>query len=238
MKGAEKVSSRKKMKRDKNSELLVIEVPKVAPRRYKWVDDRVVLIDLRGIRKPFTGSANGDVRRKFNSPEHLEALCNEYFASCDGVLYNHKTGRPYLDKDGFPVVGQIKPYTVSGLALFLDISTENLKRYEKGIMDSIGFEESDKLEYSRVVRRARQRIEAYAEYRLYDRDGYNGARFVLDNAFNWISQREQAEIEHLRKTDTLKHKEYKLKKDTLVGANEDEPITITITRASKENEDD
>ena len=226
------------MKKDKHSELLVIEVPKRAPKRYKWITDRIVLIDMRGLRKPLTGSANGEVRRRFNSPEHLEALCNEYFASCDGVLYNHKTGKPYLDRDGNPVTGQIKPYTISGLALYLDVSTNTLMRYGKGWRDTIGFSDAEKLEYSQVIRRARQRIEAYAEGRIYDRDGYNGARFVLDNAFNWVSQRERAEIEHLRKTDKLKHKEYKLKKDTLLGADTDEPITITITRASKENEDD
>lgn len=226
------------MKRDKNSELLVIEVPKRAPKRYKWVEDRKVLIDLRGIRKPLTGSANGEVRRRFESPEHLESLCNEYFASCDGVLYNHKTGQPYLDKQGFPLVGQIKPYTISGLALYLDIATETLKKYEKGIMDSIGFEPHERLEYSKVVRRARQKIEAYAEYRLYDKDGYNGARFVLDNAFNWISQREQVDIEHIKRMDKLREKEYELKRDTLLGANNEEPITITITRARKDGEDE
>lgn len=232
------VSSRKKMKKYKHSELLVIEVPKRAPKRCKWIDNRVILIDMRGIRKPLTGSANGEVRRRFSSPEHLEALCNEYFASCDGVLYNHKTGMPYLDKDGHPLVGQIKPYTISGLALYLDVSTNTLKRYEKGWRDTIGFSESEKLEYSQVIRRARQRIEAYAEGRVYDRDGYNGARFVLDNAFNWVTRREQAEIDHLRETDRIKAKEYKLKKNTLLGTDADEPITITVTRASKENEDD
>lgn len=222
-------------RKNSNSELMVIEVPKRTPKRYKWVTDRIVRIDMRGIRKPLNGTNTGIKTRKFKSPEHLEALCNEYFTSCDGVLYNHKTGQPYLDRNGFPVVGQVKPYTISGLALYLDISTENLKKYEKGLRDSIGFDdEHNMLEYSTVIRRARQRIEAYAENRLYDRDGYNGARFVLDNAYNWISQRERAEIEHLHRTDELKAKEYKLKEKTLLGEDNNEPITITITRASKE----
>ena len=233
------MSSRVNPKRDKNSELLVIEVPKRTPKRYQWVSDRVVRIDMRGIRKPLTGSGDRSHTRKFRSPEHLEALCNEYFASCDGVLYNHKTGQPYLDKDGMPLVGQIKPYTISGLALYLDIDTTILKKYEKGLRDSIGFnEEYSMLEYSQVIRRARQRIEAYAENRLYDRDGYNGARFVLDNAYNWVSQREQAEIEHLNRTDKLKAKEYKLRKKSAIGTDIDEPITITVTRARREDEDD
>lgn len=222
-----------------NSELMVIEVPKRTPKRYLWVTDRVVRIDLRGIKKPLTGAADRTYKRKFRSPEHLESLCNEYFASCEGVLYNHKTGLPYMDSRGFPVTGQIKPYTISGLALYLDIDTTTLRKYEKGSMDSLGFnDEYDMLEYSTVIRRARQRIEAYAEGRIYDKDGYNGARFVLDNAFNWVSKREQAEIEHLRKMDKLKAKEHKLRKKTLLGEDNNEPVTITITRARREEEDE
>jgi hypothetical protein len=215
---------------------MVIEVPKRTPLRYKWISDRVFKIDLRGIKNPIRGNPNRDNKRKFNSPEHLKALCDEYFSSCTGVLYNHKTGLPYINKDGTPLIGQIKPYTISGLALYLDIDTNALKRYEKGIRDDIGFDVDETRQYSTILKRARQRIEEYAEGRLYDRDGSNGAKFVLDNAFNWVSQKEQAEIENLRETRRLKEQEFKLKRELIDGESSDNEIKITISRKGREDD--
>jgi hypothetical protein len=221
-----------------NEDILVIRVPKRTPRRYEWVSDRVVKLDMRAIRRPIFGGSNNYERRKFQSPDHLRALCEEYFASCDGVLYNHKTGKPYLDKRGMPVTGQIKPYTISGLALYLDIDTNVLKRYEKGYKDDLGFDVNESDQYSTVIKRARQRIEAYAECRLYDKDGYNGSRFVLDNAFNWLSRKEQAEIENMVELRKLRQQEFQLKKDLLDGEEGDNNITITVTRKKKEEDND
>ena len=202
-----------------------VKVPSPVKKRYEWVDNRTLLIDFRGVSRAYKN-------RKFQSPAQLEAQCNQYFASCYGVLRNNK-GDILYDEAGQPVMGQIKPFTVSGLARHLGIATSTLRKYGLGLKDLNGFGREDVEDYSDVVRAAKQRIEEYAEGRLYDKDGYNGARFVLDNAFNWLSQKEQAEIEHLRKTDSLKEKEYELKKDMLEGANTDEPFTITVRRAEK-----
>lgn len=223
----------------KNNEYMLVSVPKRTVRRYKWKDNRVLLLDMRGVHKPYTGSKNRDHLRKFKSPEHLEALCNEYFASCDGVMY-HKNGIPMRDKNGELLIGQIKPYTISGLARYLDIDTSKLRSYEQGLRDSIGFEEIEegeetgqRLEYSTVLRRARQRIEEFAETRLYDRDGFNGAKFVLDHAYKWIGQKEQAEIYNMYKQCNLKQAEFDLKKSTIDNNGGIEPVSIKIVRASE-----
>lgn len=220
-------------KKKEGVKLLTIEVPAYKPKRYKWESDREIMLDFRAVAPPWQGSKKREYKRRFNNPEHLQGLCNEYFESCNGVLYNQRTGKPYEDKDGYPVVGQIKPYTISGLALFLGVETEVLKYYELGKMDSIGFDRAELLEYSSVIKKARQRIEEYAEIRLYEKDSYQGSRFVLDNAFKWTTQKEQADIEYQKKLLKLREEEYKLKKETLTGAMQDEPVTITITRAKE-----
>lgn len=215
-------------------EVFLIEVPEHTHKRYKWVGDRTVLIDMRGIYRPVGGNPDRAYKRRFKSPEHLKALCDEYFASCEGVIYNPKTGKPYEDSNGYPVTGQVKPYTVSGLALFLGLETKTLLKYESGMMDSIGFSDYEQLEYSKVMRQAKQRIEEYAEAGLYNKDSFNGSRFVLGCGFKWwVTQKELAEIEHIRAATDIRRKEYKLKKKALIG-DDSEPVTITITRANKE----
>lgn len=225
----------------KKDEKIVVRVPKKTRRRFEWVSDRVLKIDLRCVRSPKKSNKQYPVRMKFRSPEHLQSLCDEYFASCDGVLYNNKTGLPFLDNDGYPIVGQIKPYTISGLALYLDVSTSVLRGYEKGRRDELGFpEDQDEyvgLQYADVIRRARQRIEAYAEQRLYDKDGFAGSRFVLDCAFKWVTHKEMEEIYNMSETRRLRRDEFNLKKDLLDSdANADNFINISVTRKSKEEE--
>lgn len=223
----------RKSKRHNYKEIFLIEVPAHPHKRYKWVNDRTVLIDMRGIYRPVGGNPDRSYKRRFKSPEHLKALCDEYFASCEGVIYNPKTGAPYIDENGFPVTGQVKPYTVSGLALYLGLETKQLLLYESGKMDSIGFTDTEQMEYSTVMRRAKQRIEEYAEAGLYNKDSYNGSRFVLGCGFRWVTQKEAAEIHSIQKSIELREKEYKLKKKTLMG-DDTEPVTITITRAQKD----
>lgn len=222
----------------------MVEVDAPTPKRYKWIDrDKGILeIDFRCVTKPgFANSRWMAARRRFQSPYQMQALVDEYFASCDGVLYNPKTGKPYLDKDGVPVTGQIKPYTITGLALHLDLTTECMKNYEQGKLDDYGYEIDEINQYSYIIKKARMRIEEYAETRLYDKDGYNGSRFVLDCAFNWRSRKEQAEIDNMIATNEIRAKELELKakaqelkEKTLLGdEGEDSEITINIKRKSK-----
>jgi hypothetical protein len=45
-----------------------------------------------------------------------------------------------------------------------------------------------KAEFKDVITQAKSRVEAYAEARLFDRDGANGARFSLQCNFKWSGE--------------------------------------------------
>ena len=207
------------------------------PQRYERISDRVYKIDMRNITEPYVNKKRWARFRKFKSPEHLQALVNEYFASCDGVIYNPKTGEPYINREGKPVIGQIKPYTIGGLALHLDITPNRLRDYANGMYDDLGFDINEMEQFSVILQRARTRIEAYAEERLYDKDGQFGAKFVLDCGFGWCTQRERSEIQNSYEMRKLRVKEYELKEKLALGeGDEDSQITINITRASKKED--
>lgn len=224
------------MAKTKNSKTkLVVELNEPIPQRYELIADRVYSIDFRNIYEPLIGKKRWGKYRKFKNPEHLQTLVNGYFASCDGVIYNSKTGKPYEDKHGNPVIGQIKPYTIGGLALYLDITPNKLKEYCKGIYDDLGYDINELEQFSVILRRAYTKIEAYAEERLYDKEGQLGAKFVLDCGFGWCTQKERQEIVNMYETRKLRAKEYELKESLALGdENEDSNITINITRAKKE----
>ena len=224
----------------KKEETIKVKVPKTKYRRWRIVDldKRVILIDFRCIRSvPYKPVDYGARRRiKWNSPAHLQSLVDQYFASCDGVIYNPRTGMPFMDEEGMPRIGQIKPYTVSGLACYIHIDTTSIKEYSREQIDELGYptdEEYSGPQYSDIIREARKKIEAFAEERLYDRDGFNGGRFVLNCAFGWQDRKEVADIENMKKMRKLKEKEFKMKRDLIEGENSDEPITINIVRAQK-----
>ena len=89
---------------------------------------------------------------KYDNLEELEKGIEEYFANCDA---------------------NEKPYTISGLADYLNISTVTLMNY--------GREQYNNGEYFSAINSARQRCLTYAENRLYDKDGVQGAKFYLTN---------------------------------------------------------
>ena len=125
---------------------------------------------------------------------------------------------------------QVEPFTVSGLAYYIGVPTEVLDKITWGWYDNLDdTTEEDEL-YSAILKRAKQRINLYAEKRLYDRDGVVGAKFVLDHHFKMIGQREAAEIEALRKQSEYKMQELELKKQMLDVDDEDNSLQITIVR--------
>lgn len=96
---------------------------------------------------------------KFKSVKELQKKIDEYFAMCD--------------EKG-------KPYTVSGLAYYLDTSRRTLLDYE---------EKND--EFSHTIKRAKQRIEAFVEESLWTPKIANGVAFNLKNNFGWKDKTEQ-----------------------------------------------
>ena len=225
---------------------IVIDAPENPVIRFRVDDDRHLTLDLRGIRdphNPLQGRLNPSKGspKKYLSPEHLQAMVNEYFESCMGPLFD-KWGNLVKDDNGNLVKTQVKPYTLSGLALFLGLSTETLRKYKTGrldtILDEMKAETDDCLTFSRVVLRAKQTIEAYAEGRLYDKDGSNGARFVLDHCYGWVSCKEEAEIKRSKKEMRLRQDEFDLKKRLIDEGEEDDNFTINIIRGKRHEEDD
>lgn len=223
---------------------ITIDAPKTPVVRYRFDDERHLTLDLRGVRdphNPMRGRLNPSqgATRKFLSPEHLQSMVNEYFESCMGPMFYK--GELMRDNEGHIVKTQAKPFTLSGLALFLGISTETLRKYKRGKLDSIldemKAETDDVLTFSGVILRAKQTIEAYAEGRLYDKDGSNGARFVLDCCYGWVSHRERSDIDKARKDSELRREEFDLKKRLIDEGEEDDSFTINIVRGRRSDEE-
>lgn len=231
-------------KRYDQTKQMVIDKPKKPVVRYIFRDERHLDLDLRGIRNPHS-PMNGRINptkggtKRFMSPEHLQCMVNEYFESCNGPLID-KWGQLVYDKDGNLVKVQVKPYTVSGLALYLGITTTTLKKYREGklddLLDEMKAETDDMLTFSKVILNAKQNIEAYAERRLYDRDGQRGAQFVLDCCYNWVGHKEQADIKKSKEDAKLKRDEFEFKRHLIDEGNDDDNLTINIVRGRRDSD--
>ena len=97
---------------------------------------------------------------KYATAEQMQAAIDRYFEDCKGEPIIGDDGFPICDKWGKPFIIHQRPPTVTGLALALGFtSRQALLDYQA------------KKEFVDTVTRAKSRIEAYAEERLFDRDG-------------------------------------------------------------------
>lgn len=121
---------------------------------------------------------------KYKNKEEIEGKINAYFRECEGEILKDDEGKPVLNKFGEPVVVNQKPPTVTGLALALGFTSRlDLLRYQ------------GKKEFCNTITRAKSMVEAYAEGRLFDREGSNGAQFSLRNNFKGWNDRVQTELD-------------------------------------------
>lgn len=97
---------------------------------------------------------------KYKTAEELQGKVEEYFLTC----YQNQ-----------------RPYTISGLALWLGLSTQTLRNYEKTYGDT---------EYADIIKIAKQRVEEFAEKSLYENGKTTGAKFVLQNNFGWSDKQD------------------------------------------------
>ena len=167
-------------------------------------------------------------RRRFKSPEQLQHRINAYFDSCRGMVLT-KNGLPVLNPDGSPLIRIVQPLTVSGLARHLGVTTRALMDYkyqviQQGIPD----------EYLPILSEARQRIEEYAEGRLYDMDGSRGAQFSLSAAFGWETPKERSDRKNAKARTSLMSQEQKLKQ-SMFDKDDEGGLSITIVRAGRRN---
>lgn len=223
---------------------VVIDAPEHPVVRSRWVDDRKVVIDFRAIRLPLKqGMTDNPGRRPlFLSVEDLQAKCEAYFESCMGYAFD-KNNDIVRGEDGRPVRVQVRPYTVSGFARALGLSTVTMMQYRGGeidsLLDEMRSDTDDMLTFARVLNDARQRIEEYVESRLYDRDGQGGARHVLDCAYGakWVTSKERAEIDRMSREMKLKLEEFNMKKKLLEDSDGDDSITINVVQAKAKGEE-
>lgn len=169
------------------------------------------------------------MKRKYANPEELQAKVDEYFNSCMGIKYYK--GHPMFDIDGNPVMGQVEPFTLSGLARYLGICRNTLKNYE--LKSKAGLIPP---EYYEIIQEARMRVQEYAEKRLYDRDGSTGARFVLEAGFGWMTEKDRKELKQSKKRIKVSQDKLKLLKDAAEAKTlDDKEFVVSILRAGNED---
>ena len=152
---------------------------------------------------------------KYEHKEEIEGLIEEYFKKCEGEILKDEDGEVIFDKFGNPVIVGARPPTVTGLALALGFSTRlSLLNYQ------------GKKEFMNTITRAKSMVEAYAEERLFDKDGSNGARFSLINNFRgWtekpqtdLDEQEQEErIQGMRLDNAVKRQQVKIEESSSLG---------------------
>lgn len=122
----------------------------------------------------------GGAPRKWRSVSAMQKAIDAYFEQCEGepLIID---GEQQRDKYGVPIVINAKPPTVTGLALALGFTGR------QALLDYQG-----RPEFADTVTRAKARCEEYAERRLYDKDGANGAKFSLGCNFGWNSGSEKS----------------------------------------------
>ena len=130
---------------------------------------------------------------KFKTPELLAKKIEQYFQSCfdykrdlfggrikdkKPLGINKKTGKMKWSSGEY-IKEQVRPFTVSGLAVFLDTTRETLMDYE----DKYGGEFSD------TIKKAKQVIYAYVEESLFTNKP-TGPIFSLKNNYGWKDKKE------------------------------------------------
>ena len=92
--------------------------------------------------------------RKYTNVDELQELIDDYFNMCDNFQ---------------------RPYTITGLALFLDMDRKSLLRYEKDYED----------EFCHTITRAKERVQEFVECCLFKKGIAQGVIFNLKNNFGW-----------------------------------------------------
>jgi len=118
---------------------------------------------------------NGGHPMKFKTVEELQKKIDAYFESCwQDIIVRDKIGNVAFDADGQPIRDrqQVAPYTVSGLAVYLETTRETLLDYENVYK-----------EFSSTIKKAKEKIKAYTEAALFTIKNPAGAIFNLKA--NW-----------------------------------------------------
>lgn len=127
--------------------------------------------------------------------EELQKRIDEYFEECEGKLLTAPDGTPVLTKWGQEIYLGKKPPTITGLALHIGLASRQALLNYQG-----------RPEFNDAITRAKSRVEAYAESRLYDKEGSSGAQFNLKNNFKGWDGDSNSNAEALEKLDEVLEK--------------------------------
>ncbi len=121
----------------------------------------------------------------FKTPQEMQKKIDAYFEKCKGkplTRLNNDTGEEEpITYKGIPIMVDTEPPTITGLALAIGLNSR------QALLNYQNRDES----FNDTVRRAKARVEAYTEGRLFDKDGARGAEFSLRNNFkNWADKKE------------------------------------------------
>jgi len=103
---------------------------------------------------------------KFKSPEELDSKIQEYYKYCDSRVLKRK-----FDRDGNVTEEVTAPYTLSGLAVFLDVSRDTIHEYLH----------NEKKPFSDIIKKAYDVIINSAEEDLLTTSTPTGRIFWLKN---------------------------------------------------------
>lgn len=98
---------------------------------------------------------------KYNTAEEMQEKIDDYFKQCD-----------YSDR----------PYTITGLALALDMDRRTLLNY------------GEKEEFFPTIKKAKLRVENYLEERLIRDTSCTGIIFNLKNNYGWKDKQENVNV--------------------------------------------
>ena len=120
----------------------------------------------------------------YKTAEEIQEKIDAYFKECEGRLLYDGDGNPMIDKYGNPIVFGARPLTITGLALALGFTSRRAL---------LNYQEKD--EFVHTITRAKAKVEQYAEERLFDKDGANGAKFSLANNFEGWKEKKEIEAD-------------------------------------------
>lgn len=145
---------------------------------------------------------------KFQTVEELESAIQDYFDSCFAPVME-TVKNPEWDQEGDEIANEgipkyierqkrnakgdlvfenIKPLTITGLAVALNSSRDSLLDYQKEVQESIP--EELRGQFSDAIKRAKTFIENYLEEYMYTGKNQTSAIFVAKNNFGWVDRRE------------------------------------------------
>lgn len=111
--------------------------------------------------------------RLFKTPAQMQKAIQEYFDDCDNRIIEIHT-----EEGGTLGVNKPAPYTICGLALALGTTRQTLLNYETVYGG----------EFFDTLKKAKTKVEQYAENHLYEGKNPTGAIFNLKCNYQWVDK--------------------------------------------------